>query len=101
MGKKGEWSQGGFVNKKAPNTQKQSDEAKKGISIPKSEILTNIEKWKNTLVGYVLGDKPFYLHLKAYAGSLWRPKCSLEIHSRDNGYFFFKFGSSEECDRVL
>jgi len=40
-------------------------EGKQYAQIPKSEILANVEKWKNTLVGYVLGNKPFYLHLKA------------------------------------
>jgi len=59
------------------------------VSIPKSEIVENVEKWKNTLVGYVLGDKPFYMHLKAFVGRMWKPNCSLEVHSRDNGYFFF------------
>ena len=57
--------------------------------------------WKNTLVGYVLGNKPFYLHLKACVAKLWKPKCSMEVHSRENGYFFFKFGEEEECNRIL
>ena len=39
-------------------------------SIPKSEILENVERWKNTLVGYVLGDKPFHLNLKARVGRI-------------------------------
>ena len=29
------------------------------VSMPKFEIVENVEKWKNTLVGYVLGDKTF------------------------------------------
>ena len=32
--------------------------------IDRFEIDANIQKWDNTLVGYVLGDKPFYIHLK-------------------------------------
>ena len=34
-------------------------------SILRSEIAENIMMWSNTLVGYVMGNKPFYLHLKA------------------------------------
>ena len=56
----------------------------------------NIERWSNTLVGYVLADKAFYSHIKACAGRLWKPSCSLEIFSRENGFFFFKFGSKED-----
>jgi len=70
-------------------------------SIPRSVILSNVDKWNNTLVGYVVGDKPFYSQLKGCVGRLWKLSCSLEIHSRENGYFFFKFGSKDECDRVL
>ncbi|XP_020266255.1 uncharacterized protein LOC109841719 [Asparagus officinalis] len=69
--------------------------------IPRSEILINVDKWNNTLIGYVLGDKPFYSHLKGCVGRLWKPKCSLEIYSRENGFFFFKFGCHEELNRVL
>ncbi|XP_020258784.1 uncharacterized protein LOC109835211 [Asparagus officinalis] len=53
-------------------------------SIPRSEILLNVDKWNNTLIGYVLGDKPFYTHLKGCVGRLWKLKCSLEIYSREN-----------------
>jgi len=71
------------------------------VSILKSEIDENIDKWSNTLVGYVIGNKPFYVHLKACISRLWKPKCSSDIFSRENGFFFFKFGSGDECNRVL
>ena len=32
---------------------------------------------------------------------LWRLNGSLDIHSRENGYFFFKFGFEEECAWLL
>jgi len=41
-----------------------NSEGKPVAQIPKSEILANVNKWRNTLAGYVLGDKPFYMHLK-------------------------------------
>ena len=68
--------------------------------IDNSEIKANVQWWNNTLVGYVPGDKPFYIHLKACVTRLWKP-CSLEIHSRENGFFYFRFGTKEECNRVL
>ena len=34
-------------------------------SIVQSEIHENVIKWSNTLVGYVLVNKPFFNHLKA------------------------------------
>ena len=41
------------------------------------------------------------MHLKACVNHLWRPGCSLDVYTRDNRRFFFKFGSKEECTRVL
>jgi len=71
------------------------------VKIDKSEVEINAQKWESTHIGYVLGDKTFYSHLKARVTRLWKPTCSLEIHSRENGYFFFKFGNTEECTWVL
>lgn len=70
-------------------------------TISRDEIIKNVEKWSNTLVGYVMGDKPFYSYLRACVGRLWKLNGSLEIHSRENGFFFFKFGSREEYERIL
>lgn len=41
------------------------------------------------------------MHLKACVTRLWKPRCSLDIYTRENGNFFFKFGSKDECNRVL
>jgi len=41
------------------------------------------------------------MHLKASVTRMWKPKCSLEIFSRENGFFFFKYVTKEECDRIL
>ena len=48
-----------------------------------------------------MGNKPFFLHLKACVGRPWRPNCSLDVYSRENGFFFFKFVNKGECDRIL
>ena len=66
-----------------------------------SKIKANIQKWDNTLVGYVLGYKPFYIHLKACVTRLWKPTRSLEVHSRENRFFFFQFGTKDECNKIL
>jgi len=52
-------------------------------------------------VGYVVGNKPFYMQLKACLTRIWKPTCALEIHLRENGFFSFKFGDAQECDRIL
>jgi len=53
------------------------------------------------VISYVMGNQPFFIHLKACVSRLWKLDCSLDLFSRENGFFFFKFGSKEECDRVF
>jgi len=67
----------------------------------KSEIAENVERWNNTLIGYVMGVKKNFLHLKACVSRIWKPKRSFDVYSRVNGYFFFKFGMKEDCVSVL
>jgi len=56
---------------------------------------------KNTLVGYVLGEKPNFFHLKACVTGLLKPSCSLDIHTRENGCYLSRFGTKDESQRVL
>ena len=64
--------------------------------IGKAEVESNAHKWENTLIGYVLGDKPSYSHVKACVTRLWKPNCPLDISSRDNGYFFLQIWLQRE-----
>ena len=52
-------------------------------------------------MGYVVSNKQFYLQIKACVYRIWKPSCPLEIHSRENGCFLFKFGDEAECERIL
>ena len=47
-------------------------EGKMFWNIPKSEIFASVEKWQNTLVGYVAGNRPFYVHLKTCVSKTWK-----------------------------
>ena len=63
-------------------------------SISRSDILDNVNKWSNTLVGYVMGNKSFFLHLKGCVSGLWKPNCFLDI-------FFQKKWFSSSLNLVL
>lgn len=51
--------------------------------------------WENIIVGYVVGKRPYYPSLCAYARRAWSPKGKLDVFSRENGYFLFKFTLEE------
>jgi len=63
-----------------------SSDGTKVALINNSEIHENVIKWANTLVGYVIGNKPFFSHLKACVGRIWKSDCSLDVFSRENGF---------------
>lgn len=74
---------------------------KEYIEITEDEIEENVKKWDNTLVGYVMGSKPFYSHIKACVARMWKPIGDMEVYSKENGYVFFKFALAEDCCTIL
>lgn len=57
--------------------------------------------WSNIIVRYVVGKCPYYPNLCAFACRTWCPKGKLDVFSRDNGFFLFKFGLEEDARKVL
>ena len=45
-------------------------------------------KWKTTAVGYFLGKRPYFYHVKDFAFSAW-PGLR-EVKATTNGFFFFQ-----------
>lgn len=68
--------------------------------IIESEIRENEARWKYALAGYVMGAKPYFAHLLFFAIHSWNPSVA-KLFSRENEYFFFKFGCEADCARVL
>ncbi|KAL2231102.1 UNVERIFIED_CONTAM: hypothetical protein Sindi_1704600 [Sesamum indicum] len=57
------------------------------------------KRWKNTAVGYFLGKKPYYHHLKEYAHSVW--PALREVTATANGFFFFQFKTLIDMEDVI
>ncbi|KAL2235430.1 UNVERIFIED_CONTAM: hypothetical protein Sindi_1275200 [Sesamum indicum] len=55
--------------------------------------------WKTTAVGYFLGKRPYYHHLKEYAHSVW-PDLR-EVTATANGFFFFQFKNVIAMEEVI
>jgi len=47
-------------------------DGKEVATITRFETLNNVNKWPNMLVVYVMGNKPFFVHLKACVSRLWK-----------------------------
>ncbi|KAL2248002.1 UNVERIFIED_CONTAM: hypothetical protein Sindi_2652500 [Sesamum indicum] len=57
------------------------------------------KRWKTTAVGYFLGKKPYYHHLKEYAHSVW--PALREVTVTASGFFFFQFKTLIDMEDVI
>ncbi|KAL2235690.1 UNVERIFIED_CONTAM: hypothetical protein Sindi_1301200 [Sesamum indicum] len=57
------------------------------------------KRWKSTAVGYFLGKRPYYHHLKEFAHSVW--PALREVTATVNGFFFFRFKTVIDMEEVI
>lgn len=50
---------------------------------------------------YMVGERPYYIHFKAFLIRTWNPKGKLEIYTRDNGFYLVKFEKEIDCSAIL
>lgn len=68
--------------------------------LDQSAIDFETEKWKNAIILYVIGDSPSFTYLSAYVEKQWKvAKPEIFYHKKD--YFFIRFASMEDRNRVL
>ncbi|XP_077217876.1 uncharacterized protein LOC143852379 [Tasmannia lanceolata] len=59
------------------------------------------DQWLNCLVGYFLGRRPYFNHLKESLSRKWKLIRDLNLYTLENGFFLFKFSNPDECSRVI
>ncbi|KAL2251910.1 UNVERIFIED_CONTAM: hypothetical protein Sindi_2313300 [Sesamum indicum] len=57
------------------------------------------KRWKSTAVGYFMGKRPYYHHLKEFAHSVW--PALREVIATANGFFFFQFKTEIDMEEVI
>ncbi|KAL2225025.1 UNVERIFIED_CONTAM: hypothetical protein Sindi_3031900 [Sesamum indicum] len=62
-------------------------------------IRNNSTKWKTTAVGYFLGKRPYFYHVKDFAFSIW-PGLR-EVKATTNGFFFFQFKTTAYMEEAI
>ncbi|KAL0439852.1 UNVERIFIED_CONTAM: hypothetical protein Slati_2468200 [Sesamum latifolium] len=56
-------------------------------------------RWTSTAVGYFLGRRPYFHHVKEYARSVW--PMVVEVTATSNGFFFFQFSTTAAMEEVI
>ncbi|KAL0290980.1 UNVERIFIED_CONTAM: hypothetical protein Sradi_7037700 [Sesamum radiatum] len=62
-------------------------------------IRAGSQRWNTTAVGYFLGKKPYFHHLKEFVRSIWPAVC--EVKATSNGFFFFQFENVAAMEEVI
>ncbi|KAL0439709.1 UNVERIFIED_CONTAM: hypothetical protein Slati_2453900 [Sesamum latifolium] len=55
--------------------------------------------WSSTAVGYFLGRRPYFHHVKEYARSVW--PMVREVTATSNGFVFFQFTTTAAMEEVI
>ncbi|KAL0373966.1 UNVERIFIED_CONTAM: hypothetical protein Sradi_3312300 [Sesamum radiatum] len=67
---------------------------------PTLDIIRNgSRRWSSTAVGYFLGRRPYFHHVKDYARSIWSRV--REVTATSNGFFFFQFETTVAMEEVI
>ncbi|KAK1267576.1 hypothetical protein QJS04_geneDACA016668 [Acorus gramineus] len=58
-------------------------------------------RWHLSLIGYVIGKKPYYKPFIDYLYCVWQPKGNLEVLMRGGGFFVVRFSNKEDLKAVI
>ncbi|XP_077232003.1 uncharacterized protein LOC143865668 [Tasmannia lanceolata] len=65
------------------------------------EVSTGGEKWRNCLLGFFLGKRPYFRNLKDNLTRKWKLKGEMHLMALHKGFYLFKFSCPEDCISVL
>ncbi|KAL0911160.1 hypothetical protein M5K25_019277 [Dendrobium thyrsiflorum] len=70
------------------------------IPFPHEDIVDASDEWNLALVGYSLGRRLYYETLLGAIRKHWKLKGMLKLTSLSDGFFLFKFSSSEDYEQI-
>ncbi|KAB5552696.1 hypothetical protein DKX38_010007 [Salix brachista] len=71
------------------------------LRIPENMILANVDKWKNSMVGFFVSYKMPYHAVCSIANRVWKEHGLEKVSVLDNGFMVFRFASEEGMKEVL
>ncbi|XP_019252654.1 PREDICTED: uncharacterized protein LOC109231445 [Nicotiana attenuata] len=66
-----------------------------------TEIEKQTQKWKTTLIGYVLGGNPSFKEMLKFVYGVWNTVTTPTVLLHDDGYFIFKFEYLEDKNLIM
>ncbi|KAK1327173.1 hypothetical protein QJS10_CPA01g01639 [Acorus calamus] len=78
-----------------------SHEGRKFVDCDEEDLKEMDSHWGLSLVGYVIGKRPYYKPFLDFLYRIWNPKGSLEVLMREGGFFITKFSNEEDLMNVM
>ncbi|KAL0294501.1 UNVERIFIED_CONTAM: hypothetical protein Sradi_6884100 [Sesamum radiatum] len=70
-----------------------------GLRLARNQQPVLHRRWANTAVGYFLGRRPYFHHVKEYVQSVW--PMVREVTATSNGFYFFQFKTNVAMEEVI
>ncbi|KAK1326173.1 hypothetical protein QJS10_CPA01g02066 [Acorus calamus] len=66
-----------------------------------SDLVEMEDHWRLSLIGYVIGKKPYFKAFIDYLYRVWKPKGNIEVLMQGGGFFVVRFSSEEDLQCVI
>ncbi|OIT38347.1 hypothetical protein A4A49_13711, partial [Nicotiana attenuata] len=71
------------------------------VTIEEEDIKEQQNYWATALIGYVLGENPYFKSMENYVENVWDFVDTPNILYHDEGYYIFRFDSIEDRDKIM
>ncbi|KAM3221680.1 hypothetical protein P3L10_020950 [Capsicum annuum] len=71
------------------------------VEIEDEDIYEKLNYWSTNLIGYVLGDSPYFKTMENYIAHGWNFISKPQVLYYDDGYYVFKFASAADRHLVM
>ncbi|XP_019229452.1 PREDICTED: uncharacterized protein LOC109210484 [Nicotiana attenuata] len=76
-------------------------EATKIVRLNRAEVAEQTQKWKETVIGYVLGENPSFKEMLKFVYEVWNFINAPQVFLHDDGYFIFRFNSDDDKNSLI
>ncbi|XP_059663502.1 uncharacterized protein LOC132309187 [Cornus florida] len=73
----------------------------KVIKILKEDVTEEVEYWKHSIVGYLMGKHPYFPHFNDFLKRIWKTAGNFKLISLPKGFFMVRFDNANATNSIL
>ncbi|KAA8542581.1 hypothetical protein F0562_023733 [Nyssa sinensis] len=93
----------GEPNLEGMNGGQDGQQERNGVqaSIENQDVVDELTRLKNSLLGYVMGEKLSFKKMLGFIRRLWKNMGNVQLHSIREGHFLFEFAQAEDKMKAM